>query len=99
MKDQSLYDDRQCILPWINEYSPYEQVSRSDPPIALFCNAPPNLGKVEKDPTDSAVFSVKLEELCDSHRGPYEFVYPVALNVKHTTDIDFIKAHLRPDLN
>lgn len=58
-----------------------------------------NPGKVEKDPTYSANLSVKLEELCDSHRVPCELVYPGALNVEHATDIDFIQAQPRPDLN
>ncbi len=95
---QMFYNSRKRILPWIKEYSPYEQVSRGDPPIALYYSTPPNLGKNEKDPTHSANFGVKLKEHCELHQVPCELVYPGAPHVKHASDSDFIKAHLRPEL-
>ena len=92
------YDARERILPWIKEYSPYEPVTRDDPPVGLFSSTPPNLGKNEKDPTHTANFGVKLKEHCDAIKAPCELVYPSAPNVKHATESDFIKAHLRPEL-
>jgi len=95
---QAFYDARERILPWIKQYSPYELVSRDDPPVGLFYSTPPNLGKDEKDPTHTANFGVKLKERCDELKAPCELVYPGAPGVVHATDSDFIKAHLRPEL-
>jgi acetyl esterase/lipase len=92
------YAARERILPWIKEYSPYELVSRDDPPVALFYSTPPNLGKDEKDPTHTANFGVKLKEHCDRIKAPCQLIYPGAPNVVHATDSDYIKAHLRPEL-
>ncbi len=92
------YAERERILPWIKEYSPYELVSRDDPPVALFYSTPPNLGKDEKDPTHTANFGVKLKEHCDRMKAPCELIYPGAPNVVHATDSDYIKAALRPEL-
>ena len=88
------YAERERILPWIKEYSPYELVSRDDPPVGLFYSTPPNLGKDEKDPTHTANFGVKLKEHCDTIKVPCELVYPGAPDVKHPKEIDFIKAKL-----
>jgi hypothetical protein len=92
------YDARERILPWIKEYSPYELVTSDDPPVGLYYSAPPNLGHDEKDPTHTANFGVKLKEHCDAHQVPCDLVYPDAPNVKHASDSDYIKAHLRPEL-
>jgi len=85
---------REKIMPWIKEYSPYELVSRDDPPAGLYFSTPPNLGKDEKDPTHTANFGIKLKEHCDAIGVPCAFVYPGAPDVKHPREIDFIKAHL-----
>ena len=45
--------EREKILPWIKEYSPYELVTSDDPPVALFYGSPPEMGKDAKDPTHS----------------------------------------------
>ena len=95
---QMFHDAREKILPWIKEYSPFELVTRDDPPVGLFYSTPPNLGKNEKDPTHTANFGAKLKEHCDEIKTPCELVYPGAPNVTHTTDSDYIKAHLRPEL-
>lgn len=96
---QMFLDARERTLPWIKEYSPYELVTRDDPPVGLFYNSPPNLGREEKDPTHSANFGLKLKEHCDANQVSCELVYPGAPNVTHATDSDYIKAHLRPELN
>jgi acetyl esterase/lipase len=58
--------EREKILPWIAEYSPYALVSAGDPPVALFFVAPPEIGKPQKDPTHTANFGLKLKEHCDA---------------------------------
>jgi len=85
-------------MPWIKEYSPYELVTRDDPPVGLFFGTAPNLGKDEKDPTHTANFGVKLKEHCDEIKAPCELVYPGAPNVVHANPNDYIKAYLRPEL-
>ncbi len=67
-------------------------------PVRLFCSAPPKLAQEEKDPAHTASFGVELKEHGDAHQVPCELVYPGAPNVKHATDNDYIKAHLRPEL-
>ena len=79
------YAERERILPWIKQYSPYELVSRDDPPVGLFYSAAPNLGKDEKDPTHTANFGVKLKERLDGLGVPCELVYPGAADVRHPT--------------
>ena len=68
---------REKVLPWIKEYSPYEWVSKDDPPVCLVYQTPPNIGKEEKDPTHTANFGAKLQERaravggqCDLHFFP-----------------------------
>ena len=94
----AFYAAREKIMPWIKEYSPYELVTRDDPPVGLFFGTPPNLGKDEQDPTHTANFGAKLKEHCDEIKVSCELVYPGAPNVKHARPNDFIKAHLRPEL-
>ena len=81
---------RDTILPWIAEYSPYALVSSDDSPVALYFNAPPNLGQPEKDPTHTANFGVKLQEHCQELGVDCELVYPGAENVAHATSADYL---------
>lgn len=74
---------RDTILPWIAEYSPYALVSSDDPPVYLFFNAPPGLGKPQKDPTHTSNFGVKLQERCREAGVACELVYPDAPDVQH----------------
>lgn len=87
---------REKIMPWIREYSPYELVTRDDPPVGLYFGTVPNLGKDEKDPTHTANFGVKLKEHCDAVGNACELVYPKAPGVTHATATAFIIAHLKP---
>jgi len=87
---------REKIMPWIKEYSPYELVTKDDPPVGLYFPTAPNLGKDEKDPTHSANFGAKLKEHCDQIGVSCELVYPSAPAVAHPEIYDFLLAHLRP---
>jgi acetyl esterase/lipase len=82
---QAFLQGREQILPWIAEYSPYALVSAGAPPIYLHYDAPPALGKKEKDPTHTANFGVKLQERCRSVGVDCDVVYPGAPVVKHAT--------------
>jgi acetyl esterase/lipase len=81
---------REEILPWLNEYSPYANVTPDDPPTYLFYPTPPALGQPEKDPTHSANFGVKLQEKARSAGLDCELVYPGAPDVKHPTIADYL---------
>jgi len=57
--------NREKILPWIQEYSPYALVTADDPPIHLWYRRAPAVGEKQEDPTHSANFGVKLKERLD----------------------------------
>lgn len=81
---------REKILPWIQEYSPYSLVTEDDPPIYLFYNAPPAIGRDQKDPTHTSNFGVKLLEKMSSVKVPCELVYPGAEDIKHAQVVDYL---------
>lgn len=89
--------DREMILPWIAEYSPYALVSKDDPAVFLTYSSPPALGEDAKDPTHTSNFGVKLKEHCESTGVACELVYPGAPNVTHKTPTEFLIATLKKD--
>jgi hypothetical protein len=86
---------REKILPWIAEYSPYALVTAGDSPVYLFYGAPPALGQDQKDPTHTSNFGVKLQEHCRAAGVPCELVYPGAPEIKHATIQDYLIAALK----
>ena len=87
--------DRERILPWIAEYSPYALLDAKDPPTYLFYDKPPALGEVQKDPTHSADFGVNLQERSLELGVPCELVYPGAPNVQFETPTAYLIHQLR----
>lgn len=83
-------DERESILEWIREYSPYALVTKDDPPVYLTYNAPPALGKPQKDPTHTSNFGVKLQEHCRATKVDCHLVYPGAPKTKHENATDFL---------
>ena len=70
--------ERESILPWIQEYSPYALASSDDPPVYLYYKGPaPAIGKPQKDPTHTANFGLKLQERCEELGLSCELVYKV----------------------
>jgi len=53
---------RDEITEWIEEYSPYVNVTKNDPPVYLYYGNPPAMGKDQKDPTHTANFGVGLRQ-------------------------------------
>ncbi len=86
--------ERENILPWIQKYSPYAQVSPDDPPAYLFYKAPPSIGEAQKDPTHTSNFGVKLQARCVELGVPCELVYPGASNVRYKNPTDYLVATL-----
>ncbi len=70
--------EREKILPWIEEYSPYALVSPDDPPVYLFYKGPPAIGQPQNDPTHTSNFGVKLQERCEELGVECGLVYPGA---------------------
>jgi len=89
------FAERDKILPWINEFSPYANVSEDDPPVYLIYSRPPALGQPQKDPTHTANFGVKLQEHCQAKGVDCELVYPGAPDVKHKTPTEYLIATLK----
>jgi len=87
--------NREKILPWIAEYSPYALVTSDDPPIYMHFGSPPALGQDQKDPTHTANFGVKLQEKCKSAGVECELVYPGAPDVKHPRLAEFLVEKLK----
>lgn len=81
---------RESVLPWIREYSPFEHVSADDPPVYLLYAHPPALGQVEKDPTHTANFGVKLKERMESAGVPCELVIRGETGAKHPGMEDYL---------
>jgi len=89
--------ERERILPWIKEYSPYELVSSDDPPIYLFYGAAPEMGQEQKDPTHSANFGLGLQEKLKSVGVECELSWPGAPDLKHKRVEDFVIDKLKPE--
>jgi hypothetical protein len=87
-------EERDSILPWIAEYSPYALVTTDDPPVYCSFSAPPAIGQDQKDPTHTANFGVKLQEHCLDVGVKCELVYPGAPNVKYESPTDYLIATL-----
>jgi len=82
--------EREQILPWIAEYSPYALVSADDPPVYLTYSTPPALGQDQKDPTHTSNFGVKLQEHCREMGVDCELAYPGAPDVSHDSPTAYL---------
>ena len=87
--------ERDSILPWIAEYSPYSLVNTGDPPACLFFKDSPAIGKNQTDPTHTSNFGVKLQERCVELGVVCEIVYPGASDLRYKTPTDYLIATLK----
>ena len=88
--------ERESILPWIQEYSPYALASSDDPPVYLYYKGPaPAIGKPQKDPTHTSNFGLKLQERCEEIGLSCELVYKGAKKVKHKDATAYLIATLK----
>ncbi len=87
---EQFLQDREKILPWIEEYSPYALVTADDPPVGLFYSAKPAVGKAQKDPTHTANFGVKLQQRCDEVGVACDLIYPGAPNTKYKSPTEYL---------
>lgn len=89
------HEKREEIRDWIEEFSPYANVSSDDPPVYLSYRQAPRLGEEEKDPTHTANFGVKLQEHCKANGVTCELYYPGAEGVKHETTAGYLIEKLK----
>ena len=88
--------ERENILPWIAEFSPYALVSADDPPVYLYYKgAAPDIGKPQNDPTHTANFGLKLQEHCVKLGVKCELMYHGAPNVRYKNSTDYLIATLK----
>lgn len=87
--------DREKLLPWIAEYSPYSLASKDDPPVALFYAQPPAMGKEEKDPTHSANYGIGLQQHCKKIGIECDLIYPGASTAKHKSATPYLIEKLK----
>lgn len=87
--------DREQILPWIKQYSPYALVSKGDPPVYIRYGPPPQMGKPQKDPTHTANFGVGLQRRCKELGVECELMYEGATDSKHKSPTDYLIARLK----
>ncbi len=92
---QQFLDQRESLLPWIADLSPYALVSADDPPVYLFYDTPLVMGQPFKDPPHSANFGGGLMEKLKSSGVQFEFNYPGAAGVKHPDLFGFLLEHLK----
>jgi acetyl esterase/lipase len=96
---QRFYDHRDEVLPWIKEYSPYELVSKGDPPVFLDYPSqkkPPVVGEEQADPTHSAVMGVKLMEKLQEYGVEGHLAYPGHKDPEYPDMASFLIAKLKP---
>lgn len=92
---QQFLNGRETVLPWIKEYSPYELVKKDAPPVFLWYNSQPNVGKDAKDPVHSSNFGVKLKERMDAAGGQCELFYTGATGAKHNSCETYLIEYLK----
>jgi acetyl esterase/lipase len=87
-------NERESILPWIAEYSPYALASKDDPPVSLFYPKAPAMGKNQADPTHSANFGIGLQQRCKELGIACDVIYPGAADIKHPSPTAYLIAML-----
>jgi acetyl esterase/lipase len=92
---QDFLQNRDRILPWIKEYSPYELATADDPPVFMHYTVVPEIGKIQKDPTHTSNFGLKLHEKLKSIPVESYLMYPGAIGVPYPDPIQFLISKLR----
>lgn len=87
---EAFLGQREQLLPWIAEFSPYALADEDAPPVYLLFDDTPKMGHEKEDPTHTANFGVGLQQRLHQLGIPCELVYPGAPNVQHPTVRDYI---------
>ena len=87
--------DREKLLPWIAEYSPWGLVSAGDPPVYVaYGNEPPASG-VGSESIHGATFGVGLKKRCTEIGVECHLAYPGAPDAKYKSPIEYLIATLK----
>lgn len=89
---------RDSLLPQIERYSPYALASADDPAIFLEYaaqEAPPVPGTVQRDPSHSAIFGIKLQERLRTLGVQCELHYPGGPTTPHADAEEYLLEKLR----
>jgi len=92
---EQFLSERESILPWIEEYSPYELVTEDDPTVCLIYSTPPALGQEQKDPTHTSNFGLMMHEKCTGVSVDCEFIYTVDKKTRHLTATEYLIENLK----
>ncbi|AMV27135.1 Cephalosporin-C deacetylase [Gemmata sp. SH-PL17] len=95
---QVFFDQREKLLPWIEEYSPITHVTKDDPPVFMEYPSqkkPPVKGENQDDPTHSALLGMILEEKLKAEGIECVLVYPGKAHPKYKTSADFLIERLK----
>ena len=87
--------DREKLLPWIAEYSPFALVSAGDPPIYLsYGNKPPAQG-LGPDSIHGVTFGIGLQKRCAELGVECHVSFPGAPSAKYKSPIQYLVATLK----
>lgn len=95
---QAFFDQRDKLLPWIEEYSPLTHATKDDPPVFMEYPSqkkPPVKGENQDDPTHSALLGMILEEKLKEVKVECVLVHPGRTHEKYKTSADFLIAKLK----
>jgi acetyl esterase/lipase len=92
---ERFYQQRDALLPWIQEYSPYGLVTADDPPVYLFYTVPPAMGKPMRDVAHTANFGVPLQEKMRALGIECYLMYPGAPVLKYPDPVAFLIGQLK----
>jgi len=81
---------REKLMPWIEQFSPWHLASKEDPPVLLFYDSAPAPGQPHKDPPHSANFGAGLSEKLKSIGLQHEFNYVGATDLNHPDLFSFL---------
>jgi acetyl esterase/lipase len=92
------FEQREKLLPWIEEYSPMTHVTKDDPPVFMEYpgqKKPPVKGESQDDPTHSALLGMILEEKLNAAKVECVLVYPGNAHEKYKVSADFLIERLK----
>ena len=96
---REFHQNREKIMPWIKDYSPYEWVSSDDPPVYLHYSDAPAIGKKRGNATHSSNFGVKLQEKMKSVGVECQLMHVGAPAPEFEDPVDFLIARLKAKPN
>lgn len=91
---QAFIDKRESLMHWIKEFSPYELATSDDPPVLLYYDSVPELGRPYRDPPHSANFGAGIAPKLKAVGIEYELNVTGAQNLKYPDLFSFLTEKL-----